>query len=105
MVPLMSVWRNFFLGSEIQQGVPPFRRIDVAESKKTVVDRKIKAIFVETSVARRTIEAVQSASREKGHEVLIGGTLYSDAMGERPPDDTYPGMVRANLRVLVEALR
>lgn len=38
MVPLMAVWRNFFLGSEIQKGVPPFRRIDVVQSKSTVID-------------------------------------------------------------------
>jgi len=38
MVPLMAVWRNFFLGSEIQKGVPPFRRIDVVKSKSTVID-------------------------------------------------------------------
>jgi simple sugar transport system ATP-binding protein len=38
MVPLMSIWRNFFLGSELQQGVPPFRRIDVTKSRQIVVD-------------------------------------------------------------------
>ncbi|NOY56496.1 MAG: sugar ABC transporter ATP-binding protein [Actinobacteria bacterium] len=38
MVPLMAVWRNFFLGSEPERGVGPFRRVDVAKAKRTVVD-------------------------------------------------------------------
>lgn len=38
MVPLMAVWRNFFLGSEPERGVWPFRRFDVARAKKTVVE-------------------------------------------------------------------
>jgi len=38
MVPLMAVWRNFFLGSEPERGVGPFKRVDVAKAKRTVVD-------------------------------------------------------------------
>ncbi|MGH7162654.1 MAG: metal ABC transporter solute-binding protein, Zn/Mn family [Planctomycetota bacterium] len=78
---------------------------DVQRIVETVVSRRVKAIFIETSVSPKNIEAVQVAAREKGHEVKIGGTLYSDAMGDRPPEDTYVGMVRANVRTLVEALR
>jgi manganese/zinc/iron transport system substrate-binding protein len=78
---------------------------DVQRVVSLVVDRKIKAIFVETSVSPRTIEAVQSAVRARGHEVKIGGTLFSDAMGESPPENTYLGMVRANVRVLMESLK
>ena len=78
---------------------------DVQRIVSLVVDRKVKAIFVETSVSPRTIEAVQSAVRARGHEVKIGGTLFSDAMGESHPDDTYLGMVRANVRVLMESLK
>jgi simple sugar transport system ATP-binding protein len=38
MVPLMSIWRNFFLGSEPTKGVPPLRRFDVGGAKATVRD-------------------------------------------------------------------
>ncbi len=38
MVPLMAVWRNFFLGSEPERGTWPFKRFDVAKAKETVVE-------------------------------------------------------------------
>jgi manganese/zinc/iron transport system substrate-binding protein len=70
-----------------------------------VVDRKIPAIFVETSVSQRTIEAVQAAVRDRGEEVRIGGSLFSDAMGSAgTPEGTYPGMVRHNVNTIVDAL-
>jgi manganese/zinc/iron transport system substrate-binding protein len=70
-----------------------------------VIRRGIKAIFVETTVPSRTIEAVRADCRAKGHEVRVGGTLFSDAMGTKPPEDEYIGMVRANVVRIVEALR
>jgi len=78
---------------------------DVEEMAQLIVDRGIKAIFVETSVPPKAIEAVQEWVRRAGAEVAIGGTLYSDAMGDTPPEDTYVGMVRANVKRIVEALR
>lgn len=54
---------------------------DVQDLSRLIVERQIKAIFVESSVPRATIEAVQSAVRSDGHEVTIGGQLFSDAMG------------------------
>jgi manganese/zinc/iron transport system substrate-binding protein len=78
---------------------------DVQDLAGLIVERKIKAIFVETSVSEAAIRAVQHAANEKGHEVRIGGKLYSDAMGDAPPADVYPGMVRANVKTIVEALR
>jgi manganese/zinc/iron transport system substrate-binding protein len=78
---------------------------DVQDMVDLIVKRGIRAIFVETSVSHASLEAVQRWVREKGHEVKIGGELYSDAMGDRPPEDTYPGMVRKNVRTIVEALR
>lgn len=79
---------------------------DVERVVEVVVERRIPAIFVETSVPQRTIEAVQAAVRAKGHQVAIGGSLYSDAMG-RPgtPEGTYFGMVRHNVDTLVNALK
>jgi manganese/zinc/iron transport system substrate-binding protein len=78
---------------------------DVEQMAQLIVDRGIKAIFVETSVPPKAIEAVREWVGRRGHEVAIGGTLYSDAMGDAPPEDTYPGMVRANVKRIVEALR
>jgi manganese/zinc/iron transport system substrate-binding protein len=79
---------------------------DVEKVVELVAARRIKAIFVESSVPQRTIEAVQAAVREKGHEVRIGGSLYSDAMGAPgTPEGTYLGMVRHNVDTIVEALR
>jgi manganese/zinc/iron transport system substrate-binding protein len=79
---------------------------DVERVVGVVVERRIPAIFVESSVPQRTIESVQAAVRAKGHEVRIGGSLYSDAMGSPgTPAGTYQGMVRHNVDTLVEALK
>jgi manganese/zinc/iron transport system substrate-binding protein len=70
-----------------------------------VVERRIPAIFVESSVPHRSIEAVQAACRQRGHEVKIGGELFSDSLG--PADEesgTYVGMVRRNVETIVTAL-
>ena len=63
------------------------------------------AIFVESSVPHRTIEAVREAVRGAAANVEIGGTLFSDAMGEPgTPEGTYVGMVRYNVDTIVEGL-
>ncbi|GAA0190409.1 manganese ABC transporter substrate-binding protein/adhesin MntA [Fulvivirga kasyanovii] len=79
---------------------------DVSELAKYIVDHKIKAVFVETSVSQKSINAVVQGAQERGFEVTIGGNLFSDAMGEAgTPEGTYVGMVRANVNTIVEALR
>jgi manganese/zinc/iron transport system substrate-binding protein len=79
---------------------------DVQELAAFIADRKIKAIFVESSVPRATIEAVQAAVRSRGWNVAIGGELFADAMGdEGTPEGTYIGMVRHNVDTIVAALR
>ena len=78
---------------------------DIQVMAELIVKRGIKAIFVETSVNDRAIKAVQRAARANGHEVGIGGTLFSDAMGGTPPEDTYVGMVRSNVKKIVRALK
>ncbi|MBL8087699.1 MAG: zinc ABC transporter substrate-binding protein [Chthonomonas sp.] len=71
-----------------------------------IADRKVKSIFVETSVPPATIEALQQAVRSRGWDVKIGGKLYSDAMGQDgTADGTYPGMVQHNVHTIVEALK
>lgn len=71
-----------------------------------LVQRKIRAVFVESSVADRNLHALLEGCRAQGHEVRIGGTLYSDALGPAgSPADNYLGMLRHNVRTIVEALR
>lgn len=79
---------------------------DVRDLSNFIVTHKIKAVFVENSVPRRTIEALQAAVRSQGHEVTIGGTLYSDSLGTpRTEEGTYVGMYRYNVETIVNALR
>ena len=78
---------------------------DIQDMAAMISERGIKAVFVETSVNPRAIEAVQQAVRSKGGAVEIGGELFSDAMGDHPPVDTYIGMVRSNVETVVNALK
>lgn len=78
---------------------------DVQGLADFIAERKIKAIFVESSVPEGTIKAVQAAVQAKGHNVTIGGQLFSDAMGTAgTPEGTYVGMVRYNVDTIVKAL-
>jgi manganese/zinc/iron transport system substrate-binding protein len=91
------------------QGISTVAEFGVADVRRLVdliAQRGIKAVFIESSVPRRSIDAVVQGCRGRGHEVVVGGTLYSDAMGaEGTPEGTYIGMVRANVTTIVEALR
>jgi len=78
---------------------------DIQALAKLIVEKRIPAIFVETSVSPRTIEALKEAVRARDFRVEIGGNLYSDAMGDPgTPDGTYIGMVRHNIDTIVSAL-
>ena len=79
---------------------------DVQSLADFIAERKIKAIFVESSVPQATIEAVQQAVQSRGWDVQIGGQLFADAMGnEGTPEGTYVGMVRHNVDTIVGALK
>jgi manganese/zinc/iron transport system substrate-binding protein len=79
---------------------------DITRVTDIILEHKIKAIFVETSVSDKTIRAVMDGCREKGHTVKIGGSLYSDAMGEFGTfEGTYIGMVQTNVDTMVESLK
>jgi manganese/zinc/iron transport system substrate-binding protein len=79
---------------------------DVTELVNFIIARKVKAIFVETSVSKKSIEAVMEGCRKKGWNVSIGGSLYSDAMGSAgTPEGNYLGMVSANVKTIVDALK
>ena len=78
---------------------------DVQHLADLVARRRIPAMFVETSISPRGIEAVQEAVRARGFDVDVGGTLYGDALGD--PDSqagAYLGMMRANIDAIVAAL-
>jgi manganese/zinc/iron transport system substrate-binding protein len=78
---------------------------DIQALAELIAERKIPAIFVESSVPPATIEAVQAAVRDRGFDVAIGGQLFSDAMGAADtPEGTYIGMVRHNVDTVVGAL-
>lgn len=79
---------------------------DIDRVAKLLADRGVKAVFVESSVPRQTIESVLAAARDDGVDARIGGELYSDAAGDAGTEEgTYIGMVRANTKLLVEGLR
>ena len=78
---------------------------DVQRLAELVATRKIPAMFVESSVSPRGIEAVREAVRSRGFAVGIGGSLFSDALGDTDtPEGTYVGMVRYNVTTIVKAL-
>jgi len=79
---------------------------DVTGLRDMLVERGIKAVFVESSVPKKSIEAVIEGAKKQGHEVTIGGELFSDAMGKAgTPEGTYIGMVRHNVDTIVKALK
>lgn len=79
---------------------------DVQKTAAYIIDHKVKAVFIESSVPKRTIEALQAAVNSKNHEVVIGGTLFSDALGNPDtPEGTYIGMFKFNVHTIVEALK
>ena len=78
---------------------------DVQELATFIAERRIPAIFVESSVSSKSLEAVKAAVKSKGFDVEIGGELFSDAMGNAgTPEGTYIGMVRHNIDTIVQAL-
>jgi manganese/zinc/iron transport system substrate-binding protein len=79
---------------------------DVANLVDFIKTNKIKAVFVETSVSNKAINAVVEGCHQSGYNVFIGGNLYSDAMGDKGSEEgTYVGMVRANVKTIVSALK
>jgi manganese/zinc/iron transport system substrate-binding protein len=105
---------NYFgkaYGIEVKglQGISTVSEIgvyDVTQMTELVKSRGIKALFVESSVSPRFVQAVQKGLEAQGYAVKIGGSLYSDAMGlEGTPEGSYIGMVRANVNTIVGNLK
>ncbi|MGG3456434.1 metal ABC transporter solute-binding protein, Zn/Mn family [Paenibacillus rhizolycopersici] len=79
---------------------------DVAKLRDFLVENKIKAVFVESSIPTKSMEAVIAGAAELGHTVKIGGELYSDSLGEAGSEaDTYIHMIQHNVDTIVEALK
>lgn len=78
---------------------------DIREVAQFVADARLPAVFVETTINPRTVEAMVAETRALGHDVVIGGALYSDAMGEPgTAAGTYIGMIHANTMTITQAL-
>ncbi|NLP51453.1 zinc ABC transporter substrate-binding protein [Bacillus sp. RO1] len=79
---------------------------DVRSIVDLLVERNIKAVFVESSISEDSINAVVQGAESKDHTVVIGGELYSDAMGAAGTETgTYLGMFRHNIDTIVKALK
>jgi len=79
---------------------------DVSNLVDFIVENQIPAIYTETSVSKKAIQAVLEGCNGKGHDVVIGGSLYSDAMGEDNTfEGTYIGMVHSNVEKIVNGLK
>ncbi len=88
------------ISTESEAGI---RRIE--ELVSILADRRIGAVFVETSVSERNVRALIEGAAARGHQVRIGGALFSDAMGSHGEyTGTYVGMFDHNVTTIVRAL-
>ena len=90
------------------QGISTDSEASVADMKnlsRIITDRKIPAVFVETSISPRYMRALRASVKAKGFDVRIGGSLYSDSMGSPGTQEgDYIGMFRSNVDTIVESL-
>ncbi len=88
------------LSTESEAGVQDIERL-----VDMLVEREIGAVFVESTVSPRNINALVAGTRAQGHTVVIGGKLYSDAMGDDGTyEGTYFGMIDHNATTIARAL-
>ena len=79
---------------------------DLERLIEILVERKVQAVFVESSVSPKSIEALITGVQAKGHDLKLGGELFSDAMGASgSAEGTYLGMVRHNIDTIAGALK
>lgn len=78
---------------------------DINRLVDEIVRREIKAVFVESSVSDKNVRSLIEGAKARGHDVVIGGKLYSDAMGKPGTyEGTYVGMIDHNVTVIARAL-
>ena len=79
---------------------------DVKDLIDFIIANNVKSVFVETSVSDKNLRAVIEGAKARDFELKIGGTLYSDAMGEDgTPEGTYKGMLEANVKSIISGLK
>ena len=79
---------------------------DVQKMATFIMEQNVKSIFIESSVPKRTVEALQEAVKSKGHQIEIGGTLFSDALGDfGTVEGTYIGMYKHNVKTIISSLQ
>lgn len=78
---------------------------DISGLIDTLVSSRVPAVFIESSVPRKTIDALVEGCTSRGHSVVIGGELFSDSLGkDGTPEGTYTGMVLHNVDTITRAL-
>ena len=78
---------------------------DIQNLSRVITERKIPAVFVETSISPRYMQALRASVKARGFDVRIGGSLYSDSMGGPGTEEgSYIGMFRSNVDTIVESL-
>ncbi len=78
---------------------------DINKLVQFIVNKKIPAIFVESSVSKRNVTAIIEGAAQQDWDVTIGGELFSDAMGKPGTyEGTYEGMIDHNVTVIATAL-
>lgn len=79
---------------------------DIERVARLLADRRVRTVFIESAMPRRTIDAVLAAAAERGQRTAVGGELFTDAAGDAgTPEGTYIGMVRHNIRLIRDGLR
>jgi manganese/zinc/iron transport system substrate-binding protein len=88
------------LSTESEAGLKDINRI-----VDLLVQRKIPAVFVESSVSDKNVKALLEGAKSRGQEVIVGGELFSDAMGRSGTyEGTYIGMIDHNVTTIARAL-
>lgn len=88
------------LSTESEAGVR-----DIENLVDLLVARNIGAVFVESTVSDRNIKALIAGAKARGHTVVVGGELFSDAMGNAGTyEGTYIGMIDHNVTTIARAL-
>lgn len=78
---------------------------DIEDTIKIILDHKVPAVFIESSINPASINAVIEGAKKQGLDIKLGGELFSDAMGEEgTPEGTYIGMYRHNVETIYKAL-
>jgi manganese/zinc/iron transport system substrate-binding protein len=78
---------------------------EIEDLVSLIVERRIGAVFFESSVSDRNVRALVEGARARGHEVVVGGELFSDAMGAPGTyEGTYVGMIDHNVTTITRAL-